>query len=611
MKKNVNNKKKNSLFEGSLSEETNLDYRLDDFFEEDCLDEHQGACWSDIDVPVDNSFAHIPNQSKSSINQLKLENYSLNQIKNTSALQENKIFNLSDQKNNSKSDHNKNSDQDQLLISYCDAKNDGAQNCILESKNIDLFPENNSGSNNIEYDEISQQSQITYHEKNFNQNKKFQFNQEKGKPINIYGQIKTIQENHIIEHNNNIEHHRSANETQADKSKSDCFFNQQKNIRHEYISDAANSKFSINSEDYKFMKKDRISYSIIDQEKPFLAKYQTLKSPSLIKYSNITSESTFLITKKSSKNMARRNKMFLLEEMQIIRTIGAGTFGRVYLVKYNGRYYALKRVKKEFLVKFKQIDHLFQERKALSDLFFCKYFVKLIQTFQTDTTFFLLLEYIAGGELFYWLRKYNSFLLKDTRFYSAQIILALEYLFSKKLIYRDLKPENILLTANGHIKLIDLGFAKNIDTLTFTICGTPEYMAPEKLKGIGYDKASDIWTFGVLIYEMLSGKPPFIDESNVKIYEKILNDDPSYHHMDLVAVDLVEQLLVKDPHYRLINTEKIKSHRFFANIFSHIDEIEPPIVPLLVGEGDSQYYVRYPEEQEHEEEEQNLYYSFE
>ncbi|ELA46262.1 AGC/PKA protein kinase [Vavraia culicis subsp. floridensis] len=307
--------------------------------------------------------------------------------------------------------------------------------------------------------------------------------------------------------------------------------------------------------------------------------------------------------------------MFELSKLKIIRTIGVGTFGRVYLTEYNSKYYALKAVSTSTLLKLKQKDHLNEERKTLYELFFCKYFVKLIFSFKTSRSYFLVLEYVGGGELFYWLRKRGPFKLKDARFYAAEITLALEYLFSKNLLYRDLKPENILLTEKGHIKLVDLGFAKKLNTLTFTLCGTPEYMAPEKLKSEGYGQSSDLWSLGILIYEMLKGMPPFYSKTPYLIYQKILTETPNYSDMDLIAVDLTEQLLEKDPKKRLSDIDKIKKHPFFGKIFDVIDTIEPPIIPKLSCAGDSQYFIEYSEEKGDDTiEEKNrvkLYYSFE
>lgn len=637
---------------------------------------------------------------------------------------------------------------------------------------------------------------------------------------------------------------------------------------------------------------------------------------------------------RTNTKLVPRMKTPILDDLVVIRTIGTGTFGRVFLVRYQNKHYALKRVLKRHLCRNKQLDNLYQEKKALTDLFFCKYFVKHIHCFKNDNAYFFLMEYIAGGELFFWLRKYGTFFLPAVRFYAAEIVLALEYLFNKGFVYRDLKPENILLTETGHIKLIDLGFAKqikNIDCskhikhkystslnrkklnysncqcseridhdppndkhsnynnlgnydfldhqhstdhnfkyknhkyepekkkiknsdhnngsvrkkeiynqerylgqnclgnggnykysdsprvsqvpsvisnsngstslvnnlqeesnqrhtstqnnhecsnhhlsdsvdskydrklskenqftgkyfndnshngqnpsenhgsdgdvtsnccseksfednfhheqnsryfqcssenteepltygedsrnnscsiqnsrensynnkdsrenpyssehtnynhcestqtcnnkclisdewistnqynnepieccpecsndnfsyggdLTYTMCGTAEYMAPEKLLGTGYGMASDIWTLGILMYEMLMGKGPFIDESDKNLYKKILYEKIEYARMDLIARDLISQLLIKEPINRLCNIRIIKKHLFFKGIFCYIDDCIPPIIPQLHNEGDSSHFIKYSDKDYEEfggEEVEQLFFSFE
>jgi len=137
----------------------------------------------------------------------------------------------------------------------------------------------------------------------------------------------------------------------------------------------------------------------------------------------------------------------------------------------------------------------------------------------------MLFDYISGGELFSRLRKEGRFSYDVTLFYSSEIFLAIQYLHKQNIAYRDLKPENLLIDSDGHIKLTDFGFAKVIENdRTFTLCGTPEYLAPEIIKGakVGYGKSVDWWALGVLIFEMLSGYPPFYDNEPIGIYKKIV-----------------------------------------------------------------------------------------
>jgi serine/threonine protein kinase len=132
------------------------------------------------------------------------------------------------------------------------------------------------------------------------------------------------------------------------------------------------------------------------------------------------------------------------------------------------------------------------------------------------------LEFIPGGELFTILRSQGSFPEEQAKFYSAHIITIFEYLHSKNIIYRDLKPENILINVNGYLKLTDFGFAKVVEGKTYTLCGTPEYLAPEIILNKGHGKAVDWWTLGILLYEMIVGIDPFNDDDPMMIYQKII-----------------------------------------------------------------------------------------
>lgn len=135
---------------------------------------------------------------------------------------------------------------------------------------------------------------------------------------------------------------------------------------------------------------------------------------------------------------------------------------------------------------------------------------------------YFILEFIPGGELFTILRTQGSFPDEQTKFYSSHIITIFEYLHTKNIIYRDLKPENILINTNGYLKLTDFGFAKIIEGKTYTLCGTPEYLAPEIILNKGHGKPVDWWTLGILVYEMLVGIDPFNDDDPMMIYQKII-----------------------------------------------------------------------------------------
>lgn len=191
--------------------------------------------------------------------------------------------------------------------------------------------------------------------------------------------------------------------------------------------------------------------------------------------------------------------------------------------------YALKTLRKAALVKRNQLAHTTTERKILQDIH-CPFLVHLVFAFQTADKLYMVLDYMAGGELFFWLKQERKFSETRCRLYTAEITLALDALHKANIVYRDLKPENILLDAAGHIRLTDFGLAKsgvtsyNADGGTKTFCGTPEYLAPEILENKGHGKAVDWWALGTLLFEMLTGLPPFYDTNIHKMYQKILND---------------------------------------------------------------------------------------
>lgn len=298
---------------------------------------------------------------------------------------------------------------------------------------------------------------------------------------------------------------------------------------------------------------------------------------------------------------------YTIDDFNILRTLGTGSFGRVHLVRsvHNGRFYALKVLKKQTVVRLKQVEHTNDERRMLS-VSVHAFIVRLWGTFQDSEHLFMIMDYVEGGELFSLLRRSQRFPNPVAKFYAAEVCLALDYLHSLDIIYRDLKPENLLLDRNGHIKVTDFGFAKYVPDVTYTLCGTPDYIAPEVISAKPYNKSVDWWSFGILIYEMLSGHTPFYDSSTMKTYENILNAPlkfPKYFTPD--AQDLLSRLITRDLTERLGNlqngTEDIKNHAWFSEVIwdKLLDRcIETPYEPpIQQGQGDTSQFDRYPEEE--------------
>ncbi|XP_053993385.1 cAMP-dependent protein kinase catalytic subunit alpha-like [Hylaeus volcanicus] len=257
----------------------------------------------------------------------------------------------------------------------------------------------------------------------------------------------------------------------------------------------------------------------------------------------------------------------------LIALLGVGTFGRVYLARHAKNfkdYYALKIIKKVDIVRLKQEKHVATERQILQTISH-PFIVSSFGSFETANEICIMMEYVPAGELFHLLQKYGRLSNELARFYVAELVTALRYLHSCNIVYRDIKPENILIDKYGHIKLIDFGFSKYVKNRTWTLCGTPEYLAPEVLLGKGHNQAADWWTVGILIYELLTGHAPFQGDSVTEIYKRILSHALFFPQgFNTEAKDLVTNLLNPNPQERLnftTNTSNdIRSHVWFSSI---------------------------------------------
>ncbi|KAH0788077.1 Pkinase-domain-containing protein [Histomonas meleagridis] len=291
-----------------------------------------------------------------------------------------------------------------------------------------------------------------------------------------------------------------------------------------------------------------------------------------------------------------------LDQFEIIRTIGVGSFSHVELAFHipSQIYCVLKIMSKERIIELNQKEHVINEVYTLRDVQH-PFVVTLHGTFQDDRNVYLMQEFIAGGEVFSHLRTLQCFDLDVTRFYAAEILLVFQMLHSKGYVYRDLKPENLVFNAEGHIKFIDFGFAKRIVDRTYTLCGTPEYLAPEIIRGEGSSFCSDWWAYGILIYEFLVGQTPFVDENENKMYQKICRGQVYFpDYIDPITADFLEGLLTVDATHRLgctaIGAEEIKQHQWFQGIdWSKVYHMryQPPLVPIVEDDGDSSNFADY------------------
>jgi len=274
--------------------------------------------------------------------------------------------------------------------------------------------------------------------------------------------------------------------------------------------------------------------------------------------------------KEEDNRIDENEKKILYKDLKIIGTLGKGSFGHVQLVKdvTTGKTYALKAVSKAQIVQTGQQGHVMSEKKTMISLKhpFC---IRLYATYKDKDRLMFLLEPSLGGELFSVLRQRTLFDEDTARFFAASVVLAFEYMHGKNIIYRDLKPENLLLDSEGYLKVTDFGFAKELTTgRTYTLCGTPDYLAPEIVAGKGHGKGVDWWTLGVFIYEMLASYPPFYDEDPMKTYAKIMHGTITFpSHFSQEAINLIQKLLHHKPTKRLGvvkgGAKLIKAHAWF------------------------------------------------
>lgn len=316
---------------------------------------------------------------------------------------------------------------------------------------------------------------------------------------------------------------------------------------------------------------------------------------------------------------------YRFEDLRMMRTIGTGTFGRVKVVQHvpSGTVCALKCMNKTEIVASHQEKNIMAEKNLLFECSSCPFVLGLLQTYNHTNQIFMLMEFIQGGELWSYIYEKTDTVPRSTtggfemtavKFFAANVLLAFKHLHERGIAYRDLKPENLLLDHMGYIKVIDFGFAKKFPFMkngqkqdkTYTLCGTPEYLAPEIVMSKGYDKSVDYWAFGCLVYELYLSRTPFQADYTTKIFQNIVAAEKNLTFppkIDPQLVSIVKKLLTINPTFRLGNlngaTQDIMNDPFFSTIdWNALKQrtVRAPYTPPIGNPLDSSNFDEYEEE---------------
>ncbi|XP_044898745.1 serine/threonine-protein kinase N3 isoform X8 [Felis catus] len=293
-----------------------------------------------------------------------------------------------------------------------------------------------------------------------------------------------------------------------------------------------------------------------------------------------------------------------LQDFRCLAVLGRGHFGKVLLVQFKGtgKYYAIKALKKQEVLSRDEMESLYCEKRILEAVGRTghPFLLSLLACFQTSSHACFVTEFAPGGDLMMQIHE-DVFPEPQARFYLACVVLGLQFLHEKKIIYRDLKLDNLLLDAQGFLKIADFGLCKEgigFGDRTSTFCGTPEFLAPEVLTQEAYTRAVDWWGLGVLLYEMLVGECPFPGDTEEEVFDCIVNADAPYpRFLSVQGLELIQKLLQKCPEQRLgageRDAEEIKTQPFFRTTDWQAllaRTVQPPFLPTLRGPTDLRYF---------------------